>query len=66
MAFQRENFFHRRTKPKGPRTNEKIRAPEVQVIDSYGKNADEAYNKRNKILAESFKYMKEKTKGLNF
>ncbi len=38
MAFQRENFFHRRTKPKGPRTNEKIRAPEVQVIDSYGKN----------------------------
>ena len=39
---------------------------EPGLIDSYGKNADEAYNKRNKILAESFKYMKEKTKGLNF
>ena len=38
MAFQKQNYFHRRTKPKGPRTNEKIRAPEVQVINSYGEN----------------------------
>ena len=38
MAFQKQNYFHRRTKPKGPRTNEKIRASEVQVIDSEGKN----------------------------
>ena len=38
MAFQKQNYFHRRTKPKGPRANERIRAREVQVINSYGKN----------------------------
>ena len=38
MAFQKQNYFHRRTKPRGPRTNEKIRAPEVQVINSHGEN----------------------------
>ena len=38
MAFQKQNYFHRRTRPKGPRTNEKIRAPEVQVINSHGEN----------------------------
>jgi len=38
VAFQRQNYFHRRTKPKGPRTNEKIRAQEVQVINSQGEN----------------------------
>ena len=38
MALQKKNFFQRRTKPKGPRTNERIRALEVQVISSDGKN----------------------------
>jgi len=38
VAFQKQNYFHRRTRPKGPRTNEKIRAPEVQVINSHGEN----------------------------
>ena len=38
MAFHRQNYFQRRTKPKGPRINEKIRALEVQVISSEGKN----------------------------
>ena len=38
MAFQKQNYFQRRTKPKGPRTNERIRAREVQVISSDGKN----------------------------
>jgi len=38
VAFQKQNYFQRRTKPKGPRTNERIRAPEVQVISSDGKN----------------------------
>ena len=38
MAFQKQNYFQRRTKPKGPRTNERIRAKEVQVISSDGKN----------------------------
>ena len=38
MAFQRQNYFQRRTKPRGPKINERIRAPEVQVINSEGKN----------------------------
>ena len=38
MAFQKQNYFQRRTKPKGPKTNERIRAPQVQVISSDGKN----------------------------
>ena len=38
MAFHRQNYFQRRTKPKGPKANERIRAPQVQVISSDGKN----------------------------
>jgi len=38
VAFQRQNYFQRRTKPRGPRANERIRAPQVQVISSDGKN----------------------------
>jgi translation initiation factor IF-3 len=38
VAFQKQNYFQRRTKPRGPRTNEKIRATQVQVINSDGKN----------------------------
>jgi len=38
VSFQKQNYFQRRTKPKGPRTNEKIRAHEVQVINNYGEN----------------------------
>ena len=38
MAFQKTNYFQRRTKPRGPRANERIRAPQVQVISSDGKN----------------------------
>tara|TARA_Y100000590_G_scaffold446383_1_gene580031 strand:+ start:199 stop:744 length:546 start_codon:yes stop_codon:yes gene_type:complete len=38
VSFHKQNYFQRRTKPKGPRTNEKIRASEVQVIASDGKN----------------------------
>ena len=38
MSFQKQNYFQRRTKPKGPRTNERIRSPQVQVISSDGKN----------------------------
>jgi len=36
------------------------------LIESYGKNAKEAFNKRNQISIESFKYIKEKTKNLVF
>ena len=38
MAFQKQNYFQRRTKPRGPKANERIRAPQVQVISSDGKN----------------------------
>jgi len=38
VAFQRQNYFQRRTKPRGPKANERIRAPQVQVIGSDGKN----------------------------
>ena len=38
MPFHKQNYFQRRTKPKGPKANERIRAPEVQVISSDGNN----------------------------
>ena len=38
MPFQKQNYFKKRTRPKGPRANERIRAPQVQVISSEGKN----------------------------
>ena len=38
MPFDRSNYFQKRMKPKGPRANERIRAHEVQVISSDGKN----------------------------
>jgi len=38
VALHKKNYFQRRTKPKGPKANERIRALEVQVISSDGKN----------------------------
>ena len=38
MALHKKNFFQRRTKPRGPKTNDRIRALEVQVISSDKKN----------------------------
>jgi len=38
VAFQKQNYFQRRTKPRGPKSNDRIRAPQVQVIGSDGKN----------------------------
>ena len=38
MSLNKKNYFQRRTKPKGPKTNERIRALEVQVISSDGRN----------------------------
>ena len=34
----KQNFFQKRTKQRGPKTNERIRSPQVQVISSDGKN----------------------------
>ena len=38
MSFQKKNYFQRRTRPKGPKANERIRSPQVQVIDNDGTN----------------------------
>jgi len=38
VNYPKQNYFQRRTKPKGPKINDRIRAREVQVINSDGKN----------------------------
>ena len=38
MADFKQNYFQRRTKDRGPRSNNRISAPEVQVIGSDGDN----------------------------
>ena len=38
MPFPKQNYFQKRTKPKGPRSNNRITSPEVQVINTDGEN----------------------------
>ena len=38
MAEFKQNYFQRRTRAKGPKANNRINSPEVQVIGSDGKN----------------------------
>ena len=38
MPYQKNNYYYRSHKPKGPKINERIRAKEVQVITNDGKN----------------------------
>ena len=38
MTDYKQNYFQRRTKDKGPRSNNRISSPEVQVIASDGEN----------------------------
>ena len=38
MPELKKNYFQRRSKPKGPRSNHRINSPEVQVISSEGEN----------------------------
>ena len=38
MADFKQNYFQRRTKDRGPKSNNRISSPEVQVIDSKGDN----------------------------
>ncbi len=38
MVEFKKNYFQKRTKPKGPRSNNRISSPEVQVINSSGEN----------------------------
>ena len=38
MADFKQNYFQRKSKPRGPRANNRISSPEVQVINSTGEN----------------------------
>ena len=38
MAEFKQNYFQRRTKDRGPKSNNRINSPEVQVINSDGEN----------------------------
>ena len=38
MADFKQNYFQKRTKDKGPRSNNRISSPDVQVITSDGEN----------------------------
>jgi translation initiation factor IF-3 len=38
VADFKQNYFQRRTKDRGPRSNNRISSPEVQVIGSDGEN----------------------------
>ena len=38
MAEFKQNYFQRRTKDRGPKSNNRINSPEVQVISSTGEN----------------------------
>ena len=38
MADFKQNYFQRRTKDRGPKSNNRISSPEVQVIGSDGNN----------------------------
>ena len=38
MPFPKQNYFQKRTKARGPKSNNRITSPEVQVINSDGEN----------------------------
>jgi len=38
VAEFKRNYFQKRTRPRGPKANNRINSPEVQVIDSTGEN----------------------------
>ncbi len=38
MPFPKQNYFQKRNKSKGPRSNNRISSPEVQVINQNGEN----------------------------
>ena len=38
MADFKQNYFQKRTKDRGPRSNNRISSPEVQVISNDGEN----------------------------
>ena len=52
MAEFKQNYFQRRTKPRGPRANNRINSLEVQVISSEGQNLGILSTKKALYLAE--------------
>ena len=52
MADFKQNYFQKRTKPRGPRVNKKINSIEVQVISSGGDNLGVLSTKEALFLAE--------------
>ena len=52
MAIFKQNYFQRRTKPRGPRANNRINSHEVQVISSKGQNLGILSTKEALHLAE--------------
>ena len=57
MADFNQNYFQRRTKDKGPRSNNRILSPEVQVISNEGENLG--------ILSTNEAVSKAKNQGLD-
>ena len=52
MAEFKQNYFQRRTRPRGPKANNKINSLEVQVISSEGQNLGILSTKEALYLAE--------------
>ena len=52
MAVFKRNYFQRRTKPRGPKANNRINSLEVQVISSEGQNLGILSTKEALYLAE--------------
>jgi translation initiation factor IF-3 len=52
VAVFKQNYFQRRTKPRGPRANNRINSLEVQVISSKGQNLGILSTKEALYLAE--------------
>jgi translation initiation factor IF-3 len=52
VAVFKQNYFQRRTKPRGPRANNRINSLEVQVISSEGQNLGILSTKKALYLAE--------------
>ena len=57
MADYKKNYFQRRTKDRGPRSNNRILSPEVQVIASDGENLG--------IISTNMAISKAKNEGLD-
>ena len=57
MADFKQNYFQKRTKDRGPRSNNRISSPEVQVIASDGSNLG--------ILSTNEAIVKAKNQGLD-